>query len=99
MSLSSQVKEAVNQAAEHLRDALAFAARSEHPMTIATISDLLVRLESVESMDQILEKFGHGSKQKEDSPFGWRTVRPLLCMVELSNSQATPWVGVEYETM
>ncbi len=85
MSLSSQVKEA--------------AARSEHPMTIATISDLLVRLESVESMDQILEKFNHGSKQKEDSPFGWRTVRPLLCMVELSNSQAIPWVGVEYETM
>jgi hypothetical protein len=50
-------------------------------------------------MDQILEKFGHGHKQKEDSPFGWRTVRPLLCMVESSNSQATPWVGVEYETM
>jgi hypothetical protein len=50
-------------------------------------------------MDQILEKFGHGHKQKEDSPFGWRTVRSLLCMVELSNSQATPWVGVEYETM
>lgn len=70
MSLSSQVKEAVNQAIEHLRDALAFAARSEHPITIATIADLLVRLESIESMDQIFEKFSRGSKEKEDTPFG-----------------------------
>ena len=58
MSISSQVKESINEAAKHLRDALAFAARSEHPMTISTISELLVRLESIEQMDEILEKYG-----------------------------------------
>ena len=58
MSISNQVKESINEAAKHLRDALAFAARSEHPMTISTISELLMRLESVEQMDEILEKYG-----------------------------------------
>jgi len=57
MALSNQVKESVGQATAHLRDALAFAARSEHPMTIASISDLLVRCESIESMDEIMEKY------------------------------------------
>lgn len=99
MSLSNQVKEAVNQAAEHLRDALAFAARSEHPVTIATISDLLVRLESVESMDEIFEKFSRGSKEKEDSPFWRRKTSSLLPVVKTSNSTSTPWVGKENATM
>ena len=41
MSLSTQVKESVEQAGNCLRDALAFAARTEHPLTITTISDIL----------------------------------------------------------
>lgn len=67
MSLSNQVKEAVDQATNHLRDALAFAARSEHPITISTLSDLLIRLESLECMDEIMHKFGKGSSGKEVS--------------------------------
>jgi len=51
MSLSTQVKESIDQAAEYMRDALAFAARTEHPITITTISDLLCRIESLEQMD------------------------------------------------
>jgi hypothetical protein len=62
MSLSTQVKESVEQAIHHLRDALAFASRSEHSMTIATLSDLLVRCESIESMDEIMQRFGSKSK-------------------------------------
>lgn len=62
MSLSTQVKESVNQAIHHLRDALAFAARSEHAVTISTISDLLIRCESIESMDEIMQRFGSQSK-------------------------------------
>lgn len=58
MSLSTQVKESVNQAIHHLRDALAFAARSEHSLTIGTISDILVRCESIESMDEFMHQFG-----------------------------------------
>lgn len=62
MSLSTQVKDSVNQAIQHLRDALAFAARSEHSITIGTISDILIRCESIESMDEIMNRFGSKSK-------------------------------------
>jgi hypothetical protein len=62
MSMSAQVKESVNQAIQHLRDALAFAARSEHSMTIGTLSEILIRCESVESMDEIMQRFGNQSK-------------------------------------
>jgi len=40
MSLSNQVKESVNQATEALRDALAFAARGEHPIVINMLADM-----------------------------------------------------------
>lgn len=63
MSLSNQVKESVEQAIHHLRDALAFASRSEHSLTIGTLSDLLIRCESIESMDEIMHRFGSKSKQ------------------------------------
>lgn len=62
MSLSTQVKDSVDQAIQHLRDALAFASRSEHSMTIGTLSDILIRCESIESMDEIMQRFGSKSK-------------------------------------
>jgi chromosomal replication initiation ATPase DnaA len=65
MSLSNQVKESVKSAAECLRDALAFAARTEHPITINMLSDVLSRLESLEHMDDIMEHFGKQSSKKE----------------------------------
>jgi hypothetical protein len=58
MAISSQVKESINQAVSHLREALAFAARSEHGICIATISDILIRLESIETMEEMMQKFG-----------------------------------------
>lgn len=51
MTISSQVKESTMQAAQNLREALAFAARSEHPMIVSALSDLIVRVESIELMD------------------------------------------------
>ena len=58
MSLSSQVKEAANQAAAQLREALAFAARTENPIVISTLTDILVRLESLETIEEMMGKFG-----------------------------------------
>ncbi len=58
MALSSQVKQCTNEAAAHLREALAFAARTEHPVVISQLTDILVRVESLESMEEIMEKFG-----------------------------------------
>ena len=58
MSLSNQVKESVTQAASNLREALAFAARTEHPVIIGNITDMLIRLESLDHVEEIMEKFG-----------------------------------------
>jgi hypothetical protein len=63
MSLSTQVKESLNQATTCLRDALAFAARAEHPITINTISDILMRLESLECMEELMQKFEGSQNQ------------------------------------
>jgi len=57
MALSNQVKESINQATSHLRDALAFAARSEHPIVINTLSDMLIRMESIESLEGFMQRF------------------------------------------
>ena len=67
MALSNQVKDAIDQATNHLRDALAFAARAEHPITISTITDILVRLESLECMEEIMQKFGKAGNGREVS--------------------------------
>jgi chromosomal replication initiation ATPase DnaA len=64
MALSNQVKNSVSEAVACLRDALAFAARAEHPITINTLSDILMRLESLEHIDEIMEKFGKIQNQK-----------------------------------
>ena len=58
MALSNQVKASIEEAAQCLRDALAFAARSEHPVTIHTISEMLTRIESLESLDSIMQTIG-----------------------------------------
>lgn len=57
MSLSTQVKESLDQAAACLREALAFAARTEHPITVNTLSDLLCRIESLEQVDDLMQQF------------------------------------------
>jgi len=58
MTLSNQVKQSIDDATVNLREALAFAARTEHPVTISTLTDILVRLESLESLEEIMHKFG-----------------------------------------
>lgn len=65
MSLSNQVKASVEDASQSLRDALAFAARTEHPVTITTISDILCRLESLEHVDELMQQF----RNKDDAQF------------------------------
>ena len=87
MSLSTQVKESVNQATSSLRDALAFAARSEHSLTINTLADLLVRCESLECMDEMMNKFagpsrstGNMPSHPADDPLFWRRTTPRLLL-------------------
>lgn len=57
MALSSQVKGSLDEAGSHLRDALAFAARTEHPITVNAITEIMCRIESLEKIDMIIERF------------------------------------------
>ncbi|MHC4635651.1 MAG: hypothetical protein ACYSYU_10670 [Planctomycetota bacterium] len=65
MSLSNQVKASVSEAQYHLREGLAFAARSEHPIVINTLSDLIAKLDSLEAMEQVMQKFGARNEENE----------------------------------
>ena len=65
MSLSTQVKESVQQASDSLRDAIAFAARGEHPIVINLLADMISRLESLEQMDEIMEKFSSAAGKEK----------------------------------
>jgi hypothetical protein len=64
MALTTPVKDSVDVATTNLRDALAFAARTEKPITIHTLTDILMRLESLEHMDELMCKFGAPSTEK-----------------------------------
>lgn len=66
MTLSNQVKESIDGAAQCMRDALAFAARTEHPITITTISDILCRLESLEQVDDLMQQFAQRDEEKKN---------------------------------
>lgn len=57
MALSQQTKESIDTASQALREALAFAARTEHIFLISSLSDVLSRLESLEHMDDLMERF------------------------------------------
>lgn len=67
MALSTQVKDSLNGAIDCLREALAFAARTEHPITITTISDILCRIESIEQVDDLMQM--HAAKKDEKNPY------------------------------
>ena len=57
MALGKQVEESLKEAEASLRNALAFAARTERPMVVSVIADLISRIESVMSTDKMLDKW------------------------------------------
>lgn len=56
MALSKTVEDSLNEAESNLRNALAFAARSERPMVCNVIADLISKIDGVKSTDSILDK-------------------------------------------
>jgi len=56
MALGTQVEESLKEAQESLRNALAFAARTERPMVCSVIADLISRIDSVMHTDSLLDK-------------------------------------------
>jgi hypothetical protein len=56
MALSQSVEDSLKEATQNLRNALAFAARTERPMVCNVIADLISRIESVQNTDAILDR-------------------------------------------
>lgn len=64
MALTTPVKDSVDAATTNLREALAFAARTEKPITIHTLTNLLMCIESLEHIDELMCKFSAPSTEK-----------------------------------
>ena len=55
MAISDQVEYSIKEAQDSLRNALAFAARSERPMVCKAIADTIASLDNVVSVDSLLD--------------------------------------------
>ena len=66
MALSQSVEESLKEAEQSLRNALAYAARQERPMVCNVIADLIGRIESVISTDNLLDKLEERMEGKND---------------------------------
>jgi hypothetical protein len=56
MALGRQVEESLSEAQQSLRNALAYAARTERSLVCSVIADMISKIDSVISTDSILDK-------------------------------------------
>ena len=56
MALSKQVKDSLEAGQEHLKDALAFAARTEKPYISTHIADMLAKIDALVDIETFLEE-------------------------------------------
>ena len=66
MTLSKPVEESLRASQEHLRDALAFAARSEKPFISKHIASFLADIDNLIDAQEMMEKIRDQLTQKED---------------------------------
>tara|TARA_Y100001970_G_scaffold146580_1_gene180033 strand:+ start:980 stop:1186 length:207 start_codon:yes stop_codon:yes gene_type:complete len=66
MTLSKPVEESLRAAQEHLRDALAFAARGEQPFISKHIASFLADIENLIDAQEMMEKFRTQLTKKEE---------------------------------
>ena len=59
MALSKSVLESLTEAESHLRNALAFSARSEAPYVSLALSEIIFKLSTVLEHDRFLDKVEH----------------------------------------
>lgn len=70
MALASQVEDSLKEAEASLRNALAFASRSERPVVCSVIADMIQRIDSVIKTDELLDKL---ENRQEGSSGRWNT--------------------------
>ena len=66
MTLSRPVEESLRASQEHLRDALAFAARSEQPFISKHIASFLADIENLIDAQEMMEKIRDGLTKSEE---------------------------------
>ena len=66
MALSKQVQDSLDEAIASLRNALAFAARSEEPYISKHIADVMFQIENLKSVSNVLAMSEQIMKQMED---------------------------------
>ena len=66
MTLSRPVEESLRAAQEHLRDALAFAARGEQPFISKHIANFLADIENLIDAQDIIERMDEFIKKEEE---------------------------------
>ena len=66
MTLSTQVEESLRASQEHLRDALAFAARGEKPYVAKHIANFLADIDNLIDAQEMMEKIRDGLTKKEE---------------------------------
>ena len=66
MTLSRPVEESLRASQEHLRDALAFAARGESPYVAKHIADILAGIDNIIDSQDIIERMDELIKREGD---------------------------------
>ena len=66
MTLSKPVEESLRASQEHLRDALAFAARGEKPFISKHIASFLADIENLIDAQEMMEKIRDGLTKREE---------------------------------
>tara|TARA_B100000963_G_scaffold42661_1_gene31780 strand:+ start:212 stop:418 length:207 start_codon:yes stop_codon:yes gene_type:complete len=66
MTLSKQVQTSLDEAMGNVRNALAYAARHERPVTVSSISKLLSDIEHITSFDEIMDKIDDTMKNLKE---------------------------------
>ena len=66
MALSNSVENSLKESSEHLRNALAFAARQERPVVCTHIAKLLSDVESIRSIENILDTLDNTIAELEE---------------------------------
>lgn len=62
MALTKQVDDSVNEAIAALRNGLAFSARGEHPIIIQALSEVLLKLDAIKSIEHFIDRVSDPSK-------------------------------------
>ena len=66
MALSEQVETALNEAQDKLREALAFAVRSEKPYISKHISDMMMKIDCLNEVSTLIDNVEDAMKEHEE---------------------------------